>query len=499
MTSPGRSRRTLTVVLAVTLAAYAVLAVRQLGSGLEFDEAFNLTVVKNLASGHGYATNAPLGRSEGRKLFDPYISTGPALLVPAALVWRVTGGLLPAVRLVPLGYFALFLWALWKVTRDRHDGWLAWVALSSPLLLAAGVPDLSTVSLVPGRVVGELAALALVLAAVVALDRERAVLAGLLAGFAVQTKSSFVLVGAALLLTWLAVEVRRARRMPWGRALGVGAAAAAPTVAFELYRLMVLGPEGYRRSTHELGLFMHGQSGAFALHPDRLEALLGVVSIPGLVLLGSLLVAFAGLLLARGRSRGVPDPGGAPADRPGAAYLGALVGSTGLLLVLWLTVSTQPSARQGLPFLLAGLPVTVTAMCACLTSGPAGRSAEGLARTLVTAGLVVTVVLQAALVAADSSAAQLREDQQRAVEVLRRSGTPSLPVYGWMHNPEFQVLTELPLAGAPGAGAATVDLFTSIQAKEFLGVPAATALRPRCSGAVLLGTENVVVCRKAPF
>ena len=87
---------------AVLLAAcYGVVYWRAALSPLEFDEAYNLQVVASLARGWGYASFGAMQGTEGF-LFDPYISTGPVVVLPGVLPWLAGGGYSWLVRVVPL-------------------------------------------------------------------------------------------------------------------------------------------------------------------------------------------------------------------------------------------------------------------------------------------------------------------------------------------------------------------------------------------------------------
>ncbi len=71
--------------------AYGALAWRQATYGLEYDESYLLGVVDSIASGTGFVDDGVSYFTAGTP-FHPLISTGPVLLLPAALVWKVTGG-----------------------------------------------------------------------------------------------------------------------------------------------------------------------------------------------------------------------------------------------------------------------------------------------------------------------------------------------------------------------------------------------------------------------
>ena len=80
-----------------------------------FDESYNLQIVQNLRLGNGYSTNGAF-RGSGPYLFDPYISTGPSVLLPIWLISIIVRNVLLASRLVMLAYFLLMLVFLYHLT-----------------------------------------------------------------------------------------------------------------------------------------------------------------------------------------------------------------------------------------------------------------------------------------------------------------------------------------------------------------------------------------------
>ncbi|MBF4767924.1 hypothetical protein ISU10_09115 [Nocardioides agariphilus] len=477
------------------LVVYAILCWRELGSGLEFDESYNLEVVRNLAEGRGYASNGSV-QGTGLLLFDPFVSTGPALLVPAAAAWGLTGSL-AVTRLVPLAYFCLYLAASWILGRRLagHVGGLA--ALASPLLLVVGVRDLTTLSLVPGRFVGELPACALLMAAAVLLAHRRttvAVLGGLCAGLAIQTKLSFVTAAAVIGLVWLIAEYVAARRLRLGRWLLVGMAAALPTTAFELYRRHVLG-DGYAANIEALRAFVssQAQSPPFRASGARLKTFPELLSGPGIWLLVGACLLAAVVELRRRRARVAPHARDAQ-ERVEVALAAAVFGAGCVLGLLWLFRSIQPSLRQGLPTALLCLPVLAAVVTSVLLRAGGRDSTARVACVVVGVGLVGVVVYSGVRIAVGSDSHDMLEQQRAAARVIEESGTPSLPMAGWWTIPEFQVLTDVPPSTTPGASPPTVQVMTAVRALLERGSPDARAYSDQCAE-TLYSSWSVLVCR----
>src|SRR4051812_19310789 len=67
---------------------------------LTYDEAYNLQVVRHLVEHGSYATDGALYDGQPR-LFDAWISTGPTLVLPSALLAASVGDHLWVARLAP--------------------------------------------------------------------------------------------------------------------------------------------------------------------------------------------------------------------------------------------------------------------------------------------------------------------------------------------------------------------------------------------------------------
>ena len=90
----------------------------------QHDDAMFATIPKNFLNGYGWAT------SYGEKIpFNPDISTGPTLLIPAAIMIAAFGNQtwVPAMTgtLMNIALTCLVLWQLWQLTKNRSAAWFA--------------------------------------------------------------------------------------------------------------------------------------------------------------------------------------------------------------------------------------------------------------------------------------------------------------------------------------------------------------------------------------
>jgi len=461
-------------------------------------------VLKNLVESRGYSTT---GTDWGwYREFEPGASSGPALLLQAAAAWYVSGGVLWFVRIVPLLYFLVYLGSLAWLFTALAGRWGGLIAVASPLVLAVGLADLSTVSLVPGRYVGEFTAVAFTVLMVARIYRRYPLLAGIAGGLAIQTKFNFALPIAVFLLvavlgSWLRHD-RGLRPHVTRLVLGV----LIPTLLFEVYRLVSLGPSGYRTSMREYASYLLSQSSADS-EPlaerigHRLAGLLGTLSAGGALLL---LLATAIVILGvfASSNSGAADSAADRRDVPDGFWFDPVVGLLGAaasVLLLWTISAGQDSPRLGLPVILLAAPVLCVAALVVLSrlvSSSQGwtQTAATAFSTLVGMGTGLFILSQGWTAATSGFGTRLLSEQVAAGEVLKESGTPSLPKSLIWHLGQLQLLTGIPSETRPGVGKPTVLVFDSIRARTEFGIYDARMFSGECS-VVLYESPSVLVCR----
>jgi hypothetical protein len=473
------SRFTAWILVALSVCVFGLTVFHGLHAPLDYDGAYNLQIVANLTAGQGYTS---LGAVHDSGAFDPFITTGPAVLLPVALAWWLMGGDLFAVRLVMVGFMGLYLYGIFKLGRsDKGELLPIACALALPLMLTFSPgsvlgtppgPAPLSLSYIPGMVLGEIPAAAFILIAATALSRTKPATAGIWCGLAVQAKLTYALAGAAIFIVWICALIALRVRGWWRAALRCALAALLPLALFECYRFLSLGGlNAYRSSIAELGRFLASQTQIGSLDREMLETKVGglyqALESPGwvgiILALGVVAIAVAHRWFEAERPS--PPLGGHSAPRlprafprdlaaplHTAVHAGLFIGAA-LLLVNWMVFSGQLSSRQGLPALLLGLP----SLGYLLGSVYSGRSAVALPnvlqRLLLRAlyGLAFAAILLALLsrttnlIKNTDIPARLAE-QHRVAEIIRASGATAIATEGWWQNPEFLLLTGLPPA-----------------------------------------------------
>lgn len=478
----------------------AALVWWQFGYGLEYDESYLLFVAARVAEGAGYVDDGISFSTSGAP-WDPNISTGPTVLVPAALMWSLTDGSVTLTRLVPVLYFLLLVAAIALLFHRAGGRWVALAAVSGLLLTTVISPDLQNASLMPGRFVGELPATALLVLSAYLLSTRAFLLAGLVAGLSILTKLVFLFPVVALLVVW-AIACRRADRdgfrrlVPW-----FAAGMAAPVLAVEAVKAVSLGAEGYLRNIALTQEFVAVQSMPLEeIGPDlpaKISTLMSMVTVAGWALIILAVVTGAGVVVLRRRQRGARPGWTLLVHHPPWLSILGLSASSGVLLVWWLLRSQQQSGRPALPALLLLLAVSggVTMHCAlALRRQLPDRRWAIAAPAVAYAVLLTSVVVQGFRLVGDDSGAQLMRDQVEASAVLL-DVADQLPTDGFWTNPELQLLTGLPQEPR-GHGPETgpgLEVYTSIRALLLEGQPDAGIYEDSCAR-VLHSSPHVLVC-----
>jgi len=232
------------LVLTLVVACYLLMAIGLMRLPLEYDEAFNMTVVKNLGDHFLYATNGAVGLLTETKLFDPLITTGPTLLAPSALVWFITQGSITAVRLVPFVFFLAYLVAIWLIPAGRWNSWTRVMSIAAPLAIVMPT-RFEHAAFAPTRLVGETTAACLLLWGLHLLMSNHWFLGGLLWGLAAQTKYVIAIPIASALIVVLVALLLLGRRIRLKAISSLGFGILLPTLVFESIRAVILGIDDY--------------------------------------------------------------------------------------------------------------------------------------------------------------------------------------------------------------------------------------------------------------
>ena len=172
-------------------------------------------------------------RGDGPWLFDPYLTTGPVVLAPLSVIWRVTNGDVTAIRIFMLCFLYLYLLGLFLLFRNKQLGPL------SPALAIAS--SLCIVELPAGLVLGELPAATALIWSALAIKSNKHYTAAILAGLAIQIKLVYVLAGGILLLALaipLLLSIGRINLRYSRNVISMYAVFLIPTLMFELWRFL---------------------------------------------------------------------------------------------------------------------------------------------------------------------------------------------------------------------------------------------------------------------
>lgn len=426
------------LLAAVLLACHVIVIQHSLGARFWEDEAFNLTVPRNLLAGLGYASDGALSGST-ITLFDPRISTGPTVLLPVTAVLALGVDPVIGARMVPLAFWIALIAGLVVLGRRTAGRWAALLAAAVPLAFN-GLGSYSPIQ-GPTDLLGEIPAAALLVWALVVLPR-RAWLAGLLVGLAVQAKliALLALPGFAVALWVLAPGHGRRRivetlKRGWLPLVLAGA----PTLLAELAALLSMGWRAYAEHLRGLGHFVRGggQHMQPTTVPQKLDTLAGAWFVPSWVAIATavacLVLVACGLLTVRRGAERTAD-----ATRQAVMLIAASVVGALAFVGWWSTAAHTPLwVRHPAAGVLAFFPVlTVGAVWGARALAARGRGLR-LAGTILATLLGISLawstaghVQQTTLPRSETLATQ-RSDVEPIRQWVEQTGTPWLAARPW--------------------------------------------------------------------
>ncbi|MDQ0726324.1 hypothetical protein [Microbacterium sp. W4I20] len=445
------------------------------------DEAFNLTVPRNLLAGLGYSSDGALSGSTITP-FDPRISTGPVVLLPVALLLATGIDPVMAARLIPLAYWVLLLAGLVVIGRRIGGRWAALLAAAVPLAFttSAGFSPIQG----PADLLGEIPAAALIVWALIVLPR-RAWLAGLLVGLAVQAKliALLALPAFAIALWVLSDGTGRARfrdlvRRSWLPLVLV----AAPTLLLEVVALLSLGVPGYVQHVRSLGGFLlsGGQGDAATSVLQKLGTLADSWSLPAIVAVIGAVIALG--LAAAGVTRQWRTA--SPEDRVVIAYaLAAFVGALAFI-GWWATASRLPLwVRHPAPGVFAFFPILAAVAVWAVVRMPR--------RTVLrVTGVVAASVL--ALVVGAGAVLHVVAVSTAQTYTLQRQQDEIAPIAAWVAENDVEWLAASPWGYAVAPIVLSGAHLGMFDAPAMADVPRLT--RDACTTEVLLDAGAYRVC-----
>lgn len=491
------------LLAAALLVCHLIVIQHSLTARFWEDEAFNLTVPLNLLDGFGYSSDGALSGSTITP-FDARISTGPVVLLPVAGMLLFGGDPVISARLVPVAFWGLLIAGLallgWRVA----GRWAALAGAAAPLAFN-GLGSYSPIQ-GPADLLGEVAAAALLVWALISL-RRRPWLAGLLVGLAVQCKLIALL---ALPAFAVAIWVRSPGR-GWSR---IGQTvrrgwlplllAGVPTLLFELWALVSLGPAGFVEHLREMVRFVRsgGQRGQSTTVAQKLDTLTSAWFVPGWVawLTAALVVVLivGGFIEVRRRGR--------LKRRSMALALAGAVGSVAFV-AWWATAAHTPLwVRHPAVGVLAFFPVLVIVACwgarelasARILRGEQATAIDGqatVAEEPVNLRRIAGGVLAAALAAslAWSVAGHVQQTTLPRNETLATQRADVAVIADWVERTDTEWLAAQPWGAAVAPivmSGAHVGLFDAGEAMR--GVPRLTGAA--CETETLVEASRYRVC-----
>lgn len=442
------------IVVLVPVITIALLLLINLRKPWEFDESYNLQIVQNLRQGNGYATNGAF-RGSGPYLFDPYISTGPAVLVPIWVVSTIIRNTLLAARLVMFSYFLFMLGLLYQLTPRSNYG-----RFTYGLMLMVILPIIIFTN--PLFVLGETSAATLFLLATVSLKRGKTTLAGVALAAVILCKLNFVIAALMFLLFELfriALDQRNNAKGCFCKAMRLIFGFVSPLLVFEIYRLISLGSLiSYRSNIQELRDFVDSQRlEHWSSNPELLgRKLTSIINIPGLsvwVAVAFCIASFLSVIKFNQTDKKSVNSENHLTFTP-VIFSGLAIFGTFLFL------SSAQWERQAASAFYLALPLLVLATLNRLRFLIVGSS-----RRIRVIGVLIILLISVplgvgTLTIFGNSVKTIRTNnfgselnfQRHVAKLIRDSGATSIGLDGWFQNPDYQLLSGVPAASMPNRG-----------------------------------------------
>jgi 4-amino-4-deoxy-L-arabinose transferase-like glycosyltransferase len=181
----------LIVIFTLALVLIPISTLISIHGSINFDEAFLLQAPTSMVKQGTYSTTY-----DGGQNFDPGFSTGPTVLLPIGLIFKVFGIGIVQARLVILVYFFLTIIITFHISKTLYGSISAVISLFLILCL----PEMFFFAL---KVLGEIPTIFFFMTACWLLIKQRAFSSGILMGLAILTKLIFILIVPAIVLLFL--------------------------------------------------------------------------------------------------------------------------------------------------------------------------------------------------------------------------------------------------------------------------------------------------------
>lgn len=182
----------------------SILIVNDFKHALEFDSSFNLNVVKNIVTHGIYGTSVYLVDGQKFYWFDPWITTGPTILLPAALLIKLFHNFLLLPRFLMNFFFILFIFIIAKlIQKNQKRLTLSWISMLVISMIIIFSKFINNVTILGVDFVGEVPAYLFVLGSIGGLAVGNPMTAGFMIGLVVLTKLQLIYLCFPLSLGYL--------------------------------------------------------------------------------------------------------------------------------------------------------------------------------------------------------------------------------------------------------------------------------------------------------
>lgn len=440
--------------IAVVLLHLAVAIIGIYIAPLGFDETYVAQSPWNLIAGNGYATTNCCGEGISYSVFDSLTSTGPVVLLPIAASFALFGVGIIQLRWTMVIFYALLVAVSFVLGKRIGNRWIGLAAAVSVLALNLRIdfPRTVTWSMVDG--LGELPAAALLLLGFVLLPRSK-YWAALALGAAALCKLIVLVAVPAFVVAVILLTAGNSGRAWLTRVKHVVICAvivAAPSVLWELVKLISLGGPGYIKALKGYisfvlnsgsGLSETGDAGSI---PTRITAVANGWFMIWPLGLAVFLIGLALAAVAIRQAKRNSDSAKWIETRTIAIVAG---GTILMFLIWWIVISTSFFLRHLFPGLFL-IPPVLTAFAGAglvyLLRSTTSRTAVKATAWAVLVGWVGVAGWQVGnhLVQSVGSPAYSRADQVAVADLIAEKFPDGVQHVAYFMNPEIQLLNQVP-------------------------------------------------------
>lgn len=192
------------ILISICLILLGFLIINDFKVPLDFDSSFNLNIVKNFVSKGIYGTSVYLVDGQKYYWFDPWITTGPSVLLPISLVVLLFRNIAFSSRIGMNVFFLSFLYILsLYISKYLHKIKIRWIFIINVAIAFIFSRYTSSILDLGIHTVGEIPGYTYIMIGLLCFLSDNVILAGLFLSFAILAKLQLLFLSGPLFLVFI--------------------------------------------------------------------------------------------------------------------------------------------------------------------------------------------------------------------------------------------------------------------------------------------------------